>query len=316
MEEKLEILSTARAVILGHAVGDALGVPVEFKRRHVLDEKPLTDMIGYGTFNLPAGSWSDDTSMTLCALDVLADGQVDYTRIMENFVAWCYKGAFTPCGYCFDIGGTCQRAILNYHYHGVSPTECGMQGENSNGNGSLMRILPFALYSHFMDHSAQKTLDLAHTASTLTHAHVRSQMACGIYAVLLRCILHRGREGIKNGLCMAEYLYADEPQLATYARLFAPDFADLPRDEIRSSGYVVDSLEAAVWCLMTTDSYRDCVLKAVNLGEDTDTIAAIAGGLAGALYGVDAIPAPWLEALIRRELMEEMCARAAENWVK
>ena len=307
---------TIRAVILGHAVADALGVPVEFRSRGMLDQKPLTDMVGYGTYNLPAGSWSDDTSMTLCALDVLAEGEVDYRRIMENFHSWYSKGAYTPGDDCFDIGGTCLQAIRNYAVSGTFPTECGLRGDNSNGNGSLMRILPFVLYAHYAGYTDGEMGVLVHDASSLTHAHRRSLVGCGIYALLVRCILLHGYAGIGEGLRKAADLYASEPEMTAYDRMFSPDFAALPREAIRSSGYVVDSLEAAVWCLLTTDNYRDCVLKAANLGEDTDTVAAIAGGLAGALYGMEGIPAKWLDTLIRRDFIEEMCDRAAETWVK
>ena len=307
---------TIRAVILGHAVADALGVPVEFRSRGMLDQNPLTDMVGYGTYNLPAGSWSDDTSMTLCALDVLADGVIDYDRIMENFHSWYSKGAYTPGDDCFDIGGTCLQAIRNYAVSGTFPTECGLRGDNSNGNGSLMRILPFVLYAHYAGYTDEALTALVHDASSLTHAHQRSLVGCGIYALMMRCILLHGYAGIGEGLCKASELYASESELHTYARMLSPDFAVLPREAIRSSGYVVDSLEAAVWCLLTTDKYRDCVLKAANLGEDTDTVAAIAGGLAGALYGMEGIPVKWLDTLIRRACIEEMCDRAAETWVK
>ena len=307
---------TIRAVILGHAVADALGVPVEFRSRGMLDQKPLTDMVGYGTYNLPAGSWSDDTSMTLCALDVLAEGEVDYRRIMENFHSWYSKGDYTPGDDCFDIGGTCLRAIQNYAVYGMPPVECGLCGDNSNGNGSLMRILPFVLYAHYAGYTDGEMGVLVHDASSLTHAHRRSLVGCGIYALLVRCILLHGYAGIGEGLRKAADLYASEPEMTAYDRMFSPDFAALPREAIRSSGYVVDSLEAAVWCLLTTDNYRDCVLKAANLGEDTDTVAAIAGGLAGALYGMEGIPAKWLDTLIRRDFIEEMCDRAAETWVK
>ena len=309
-------MDTIRAVILGHAVADALGVPVEFRSRGMLDQAPLTDMVGYGTYNLPAGSWSDDTSMTLCALDVLADGVVDYRRIMENFHSWYSKGAYTPGDDCFDIGGTCLRAIQSYAVYGMPPAECGLRGDNSNGNGSLMRILPFVLYAHYAGYTDGEMGVLVHDASSLTHAHRRSLVGCGIYALLVRCILLHGYAGIGEGLRKAADLYASEPEMTAYDRMFSPDFAALPREAIRSSGYVVDSLEAAVWCLLTTDKYRDCVLKAANLGEDTDTVAAIAGGLAGALYGMEGIPAKWLDTLIRRDFIEEMCDRAAETWVK
>jgi ADP-ribosylglycohydrolase len=195
------------------------------------------------------------------------------------------------------------------------PTRCGLLGDYANGNGSLMRILPFVLYGYFRGYFTEEAVQLVHTASSLTHGHVISLIGCGIYTLLIRSILRQGREGIQEGLRMASAQYEGWDDLAAYARIFEEDFAALPRESIRSTGYVVDTLEAAVWCLLTTDNYRDCVLKAANLGEDTDTVAAIAGGLAGALYGMEGIPARWLDTLIRREFIEEMCDRAAKNWV-
>ena len=149
----------------------------------------------------------------------------------------------------------------------------------------------------------------------LTHAHPRSQIGCLIYSVLLTGLLrHPEKASVFHGLDQAMHLFGEEPEAAFYHRMFAPNYAYLDRSQIKSSGYVVDTLEAAVWCVITTDSYAECVLKAVNLGEDTDTVAAVAGGLAGALYGLDGIPQAWLDKLKKREWIEAMCERAAENW--
>jgi ADP-ribosylglycohydrolase len=183
-----------------------------------------------------------------------------------------------------------------------------------------MRIHPFVLYAYFVmphetgdDHSLWMTL--IRYASLLTHAHDRSVMACYIYGYILTSLLKEPtRESLAAGIQFAGEDLNHLPEFEHYTRLFAPDFAALPEDEIKSSGYVVDTLEAALWCLLTTDSYRDCVLKAVNLGGDTDTVAAVAGGLAGALYGYEGIPQAWRETLIKREWIEEMCERAGSEW--
>ena len=306
---------TIKAVMLGHAVGDALGVPVEFCGRKELDGNPVTDMKGFGTYPYPAGCWSDDTSMSLAALDSLADGKVDFDEIMHNFGKWLELDAYTPTGETFDAGRTCVNAIINYFANKKSTYDCGLTGERSNGNGSLMRIHPFALYGIAKEMPQDEYLQLLHTASALTHAHERSKMACGIYGMILeRILLHADKTAIVDGLAEAQELYLNNAENVHYQRLFSKDFPKLPREEIRSTGYVVDTLEAAIWCLLTTDSYEACVLKAVNLGEDTDTVAAIAGGLAGALYGYDAIPKKWLDTLYRRDFIEEMCERAAKAW--
>ena len=297
-----------RAVILGHAVADALGVPVEFHSRECLDASPVTEMIGYGSHNVPAGSWSDDTSMVLAALDGFYDGEIDYDSIMQNLVAWIYEAKYTPTDVMFDVGGTCLSAIRNYA-GGTPALMCGLKDSYSNGNGSLMRVHPFVLLC-WLDKSKDLD-DVVKKASSLTHAHERSVLGCKIYArVLLALLNNPSKAAVRLALSEAREELCDSPEYSHYERLFESGFENLPRESIKSSGYVVDSLEAAVWCLLTTESYRDCALKAVNLGEDTDTVAAIAGGLAGALYGTKAIPEEWLGTLKRRGVIEALIEKA------
>ena len=304
-----------KAVMLGHAVADALGVPVEFCSRVELAEKPVTEMLGYGSYPVPAGSWSDDTSMALCALDSLAKGEINYDEIMRNFGKWYYNDEYTPAGEMFDVGNTCSFAIHNYHNANCSFKNCGLDDERSNGNGSLMRIHPFVLYAHYKMMPLKEWEPMIFDASALTHAHERSKVGCGIYAYILLHLLADPNIGaVETALKRAEANYRDHKEFAHYTRVFQPDFAKLDADEIRSSGYVADTLEAAIWCLLTTDNYKDCVLKAVNLGSDTDTVAAVAGGLAGALYGYEAIPQEWRDTLIKRDYIEDMCVKAYKNW--
>ena len=308
------IKDKVKAVIFGHAVGDALGVPVEFLEREELAEKPVTDMMGYGTYPYPAGSWSDDTSMSIAALDSLAMGRLDFDDIMVKFGSWYYNDEYTPTGELFDVGNACSFAIDNYFSKHKSVEECGLKEEYSNGNGSLMRIHPFVLYAYAKQMSVDEWLEVIVKASALTHAHDRSKIGCLIYTFVLMSLLKN--KGIKEGLQKAEYYLNSCVEFAPYKRIFKDNFAVLSQEEIKSSGYVVDTLEAAIWCLMTTENYRDCVLKAVNLGDDTDTVAAIAGGLAGALYGYDAIPSEWIEELKKRNYIEELCDRASFVWTK
>ena len=299
-------VSLMKACILGHAVGDALGVPVEFSRRETLDQDPVTNMRGYGTYGMPAGSWSDDTGMTLCALSSLAEEAFSWDSVMENFGKWYFEDHFTPTGVTFDVGGTCANAITAYFAGEKDITRCGRCGERDNGNGALMRIIPFALY-------APDDLPFIETASALTHAHRRSQIACGIYSLILDALLSdRSKDAVYRGLARAESRYAGESDWRFFEPLASLD--ERSRESINSGGYVVSTLEAALWCLLHTDSYRDCVLQAVNLGSDTDTTAAVAGGLAGALYGYDAIPTEWLETLAKRNEIEALCDRAFARW--
>lgn len=346
-------LDQIRGMIFGFAVGDALGVPVEFHVREELDKAPVTGMRAYGTHRQPAGTWSDDTSMTLAAMESIARlGCVKYDDIMKNFVRWETEAAFTATGETFDVGGTTKSALRRFK-EGIPALQCGDTGEQDNGNGALMRILPFCAYivaengwdEWFAD------LDIVEKASSLTHAHPRSLVACRIYAVVA-CSLFYAKPGyahacIEAALEDAKWEFMDdddrkayteetgwkfyspeaedgekpvnEPEDSffsrytreakeTYARLwnFAADNLP-PKDEIRSRGYVVDTLEAALWCLLGTDDYRSAVLTAVNLGDDTDTTAAVTGGLAGLAYGIDAIPGEWLAALQNREEIEKLC---------
>lgn len=279
--------------IMGLVVGDALGVPVEFKER---DTYHVTDMIGYGTHFQPPGTWSDDSSMTLATLDSIGNkGEINPADIMWNFIYWYFGHEYTPNGLVFDIGNTTRIALESFDRN-TPIKNCGGRTAMDNGNGSLMRILPLA----FVNHTDQDIVNV----SSLTHAHPVSFTACIIYVEIAKNLV--------NGVPFDVAVYAASIRtgLSEYGRLKNVD--KLSRDEIKSTGYVVDTLEAALWCLYHSENYSDCVLKAVNLGGDTDTIAAVAGGLAGLLYGVGGekgIPERWIEQIPRREWIAELCEK-------
>ena len=304
--------------MLGLIVGDALGVPVEFMSRTELMKNPVTGMREYGTHHQPRGTWSDDSSMALAELDSIGTvGTIDYTDMMERFSRWCMYGEYTPFGEVFDIGIATSRALMNYA-KGIAPLESGGKTEWDNGNGSLMRILPVCLYLFERQKkvctSENESIYIIHAVSALTHAHVRSQMACGIYYFLVKAILEE--EGslenrLQKGMDRAYQYYrqdlSNHRELENYKRLAdLSEFKENPKEGIKSSGYVVDTLEAAVWCLLHSHSYKETVLMAVNLGEDTDTIGAVAGGLAGLYYKEEGIPQEWIQVIQRREWIEEV----------
>ena len=314
MGEGRGVLYNVRSAILGLAVADALGVPVEFRSRKTLSLDPVKGMRGYGTHCQPPGTWSDDTSMTVAALDAIVENGLDHGKIMDNFVAWLERGEYTATGVTFDVGNACAEAIGRYRDCGKKPLECGGRDEYSNGNGSLMRILPFVLYGAYGGFEGDY-LSMISEASSLTHAHPRSIVGCGIYAVIAGALLRAPhKESIRQAVRVCRQLYRAHPESEQYSRILNEKLEGLTADEIESSGYVVHTLEAALWCVMSTDSYRDCALRAVNLGDDTDTVAAVAGGLAGILYGCDGIPAEWLGELGRRDYLETICERAADAW--
>ena len=277
--------------IMGLVVGDAMGVPVEFKQRDTFN---VTDMIGYGTYDLPAGTWSDDSSMALATLESIARlGKVDTDDIMKNFVRWVNDNDFTPYGELFDIGRTTRNAIMRY-VAGIPAEQCGGMSVRDNGNGSLMRILPLA----FTDCD----YETVNSVSCLTHGHEISKTACRIYIYIARQLL--------QGKTMEQIYKCFSIKQSQFERL--PKLKELGRDEIKSSGYVVDSLEAALWCVLQSNSYCECILLAINLGDDTDTVAAIAGGLAGIIYGIggeQGIPQEWINQVARKEWIEELCGK-------
>jgi len=305
--------------VMGVVVGDALGCPVQFMSREEVAQKPVTGMRGYGTFNLPEGSWTDDSSLTIALLDSLNRKEgVDLDDIMENFMKWLHEGEFTPYGYSYDIGNGTMQAINRYRKY-RDAKKCGGDEEWNNGNGSLMRILPVCVYSSEMksrgEFSYSDAIKTVHAVGSLTHAHIRANIACGLYFFMVHQILNgsgtlkeRLQEGLTKGFAFYEMFLVDKENLHFYDRLRDLDaFSKISADMIKSSGYVVDTLEAAVWSLITTDSFESALLKAVNLGKDTDTVGAVAGGLGGLFYGYDAIPEDWLAAIKRREWIEEMC---------
>ena len=305
--------------IMGVVVGDALGCPVQFESREEVARHPVTGMRGYGTFNLPEGSWTDDSSLTIALLESIRRvGEIDLDDIMGNFMKCLYDGEFTPYGESYDIGRGTMQAINRYKKNRKAK-KCGGDEEWNNGNGSLMRIMPACLYCSVMEssgmYSDRDAIDVIHSVGGLTHAHIRSNIACGLYFFMAKYILFREgslqeriQEGLTQGFAFYESYLADKENLHYYDRLKDLEaFKSLPADKIKSTGYVVDALEAAVWSLITTDSFDQALLKAVNLGDDTDTVGAIAGGLAGLYYGYDSIPEDWLSAIKRREWIEEMC---------
>lgn len=307
MNEKI-----VKGMLLGLATGDALGVPVEFESRMTLKNAPVKNMRAFGSWSQPAGTWSDDTSLTIAAMESISRlGKIDYQDIMENFLRWYERDDFTATGERFDIGNTTRAAILRFSRRILPPTKCGATDDNTNGNGSLMRILPATLYLYgTRGKIGDDELKIIHEFSAMTHGHIISQISCGIYSLITAQILNGKNisESFLIGMNDAKNFYGTNEAFTNFSRLCDEKFTALPENKIYSSGYVVDTLEAALWCLLNTDDYKSLALKAVNLGGDTDTVAAVAGGLAGIFYGAESIPAEWLAILKRRDYLEKICA--------
>ena len=273
----------ALGAFLGLAVGDAVGTTLEFRPR---DAQPrLEDMVGGGPFRLPPGVWTDDTSMALALADSLAASKaLDCRDLMDRFVRWWRDGDYSPTGECFDIGNTTLDALDRYLQTG-DPV-AGSTDPRSAGNGSLMRLAPVAL--RFWHDRTRLITAAAAEQSRTTHGAEEAVDACRAFAELLADAI----AGSPRADVLAPRSFEGA---AAIARIMAGSWRGRARDTIRSSGYVVDTLEAAIWSVARTGNFRNAVLLAANLADDADTVAAVAGQLAGALYGLGGIPDAWLE---------------------
>jgi ADP-ribosylglycohydrolase len=290
-------------ILLGVAIGDALGVPVEFKNRNYLKEKPITDMIGYGTHTQPAGTWSDDSSLTFCLTEALIEG---YTieKSANNLLKWYTENYWTAYGDVFDIGNTTLKVIIKLK-NGVSANESGLNTEQSNGNGSLMRMSPLIIY--LQNQPIEKRFKIIKEESSITHAHMVSVIAC-FYFVEFGIGLLNGKEKFEVykelQKTIPDFLRTQsisEKEIKYFERLLVNNINEDDEEVIFSTGYVIYTLTASIWCILTTNSFKEAVLKAVNLGEDTDTTASVVGALAGLVYGQSQMPEKWINTIKRKD---------------
>jgi ADP-ribosyl-[dinitrogen reductase] hydrolase len=285
----------ALGCLLGLAVGDALGAAVEFAPRGSF--APVTDMRGGGPFKLHPGEWTDDTTMALCLADsLLASGTVDQDDLMTRLLAWLREGANTVPGRCFDIGNTTRAAIESFAADRFAAA--GSEDAQSAGNGSLVRVAPLAIIAA----NDPELETLAVRQSRTTHGAAECLDACRLFAAQLADALR----GADKDVVLRPRVMALQPRVLF---IDAGEYKAKTAEEIHASGYVVHTLEAALWAVWTTGSFRHAVLAAVNLGEDADSVGAVAGQLAGALYGVSAIPPEWLQQLAWRERIEMLAER-------
>lgn len=289
----LTLIDRYRGSLLGLACGDAVGTTVEFMPRGTFP--PVTDMVGGGPFNLKSGQWTDDTSMALClAESLLGKGGFDAKDQMGRYLNWWQWGYLSATGDCFDIGMTVREALAAYQRDG-NPF-AGSTHPHSAGNGSMMRLAPVVL---FFLADPQKVRTFTIESSRTTHGAQEAIECCLVLAQAISNAL--------TGVSKDEVLHVCDPALTApkVLAIAAGEYRHKSRDDIVGSGYAVASLEAAFWCFQHTDSFRDAVLAAANLGNDADTTAAIVGQLAGAYYGVQDIPLGWLETLWMREEIQD-----------
>lgn len=298
--------------LYGSLVGDALGVPVEFGSRAARKADPVTGMRSRGMHCQPAGTWSDDGSLLLCAVESLVEKGFDPQDMGERFLKWFDLGHWAAHGLVFDIGNA-TRTALDRISLGSPAEEAGGRDQYDNGNGSLMRILPVVLDGLQLDDENFSTR--IERASAITHAHARSKMACVFHGMMVRALVSglSPQDALRQAQACFAGRYESSSEFSHFAQVMKDGLIQEPEHQIESGGYVIDTLTASIWCLLATNSFAECVLKAVNLGDDTDTTGCVAGGLAGVYFGMEAIPPGWVAALPRqndlRILLERFTAK-------
>lgn len=301
--------------LLGVAVGDAVGVPFEFRSRDEMQQNPATEMIGHGTYNQPKGTWSDDSSLTFCLAESLINGY-DLQDISEKFIKWVDEAYWTAHDELFDIGITTSIAIsrLKQIVDEGNLDELKRQkhygDDRDNGNGSLMRIIPLLFY--IKGKPIKEQFEIVWEVSALTHRHIRAAMSCMIYLKLSEKLLQGKEKQVAYSEMRGEItdLWSEidflEKERKHFEKVIQNDIRNTKIEDLKSGGYVIEVLESSIWFFLNKDSYRETILSIINLGHDTDTSAAIAGGLAGIYYGQKGIPKEWVASIARVDDIVEL----------
>lgn len=283
--------------LVGLACGDAVGTTLEFKARGTFE--PITDMVGGGPFHLSPGQWTDDMSMALCLAHSLVDHKgFDAVDQIERYCDWYERGYMSVTGECFDIGNTVRAALKKYRQ--TNEPFAGATHDASSGNGAIMRLAPIPMAYH---NDIATCIDYAGISSLTTHGSEKCMESARLFASLI-CLAFTAKD--KADIFNANAYRSDCASVQAIADL---EFLAKTYDELTGSGYVIESLESALWCFMNSTSFEDCILLSANIGNDADTTAAICGQIAGAFYGVDAIPDPWLNKLAMKKQIFEVAHR-------
>lgn len=301
----MELLDRFRGCLLGLATGDAVGTALEFQPRGSFE--PLTDMVGGGAYGLRPGEWTDDTSMALCmAYSLLSQKGFDGADQMDRYLRWWHDGYMSSTGICFGMGSTVGAALVRYEHSG--DPFAGSVDPRSAGNGSIMRLAPVVLF-YYPDREAVQ--HYAVESSRTTHAAPEALDAVRLFAdVVCRALDGLPKEDVLSATDLSALA---SPSIASIAR---GEYRRKSEDAIRSGGYVVETLEAALWCFWQTDSFEAAILKSANLGYDADTTAAVCGQVAGAFYGATGIPSKWLERLAMHHEIDGLAAKIFAQQVR
>ncbi|MFD2372114.1 ADP-ribosylglycohydrolase family protein [Brevibacillus sp. GCM10020057] len=293
--------------LIGLAIGDAIGTTVEFKKPGTFPK--VTDMVGGGVFDLPKGCWTDDTSMALCLAESLITMKgFDPVDQMERYVKWYRSGHLSSIGECFDIGNATAEALQRFEKTGEP--FCGSENPFSAGNGSIMRLAPVPLY---FSHDLSEAAKWSASSSRTTHAARECVDACRLFGVMIAAAANGlGKEELLHPNTF-DFLWEEDPLTPSIEAIYKGTYKRLQPPEIQGSGYVVKSLEAALWAFYHGKTFEEGVLLAVNLGDDADTTGAVYGQLAGAHYGLESIPSDWVELLAMKELIFDYAKRLQQS---
>ena len=311
---KFNYIDQVVGALIGNVVGDALGIPVVFSKREDLKSNPVLEMQGFGSYLVAAGTWSENTSMSLALMDSVREcKRINVSDIMNKLSRWVYLSEYTANSETINVNTTIELAAEKFK-RGTIPQDCGDNFEFASDNGALVRILPVALLCHNYNIVGKQRYEVVSEITKLTHANEKCIMANLIFVNFVCYLMDGFYPAIALQRTQQEcYNFFSDACVARYDRLLVGNIAELPEDEIRSSSDVIDTLEAAIWSLITTRNYETAVIRAVNLGSDTAAIGALTGAIAGGYYGENAIPKRWLDQTKKIKEIKEIATSFAKT---
>ena len=298
--------------IIGLAIGDAIGVPIEKKTREELIINPVTEMLVNSTYDLPKGTWSGSTSMVLATIDSINKTLTIDTRDLANkFVDWIKNANYTANNRVFNISTTIVQSLAVYEEGYTEPEKCGGDYESENENGSLMRMLPIAYYAYAKKLEVLDIYEIVRKTSSITYAHEISIMGCFIYVCYaIKLLEGKTKEEAYNYIKNIDYReYFSNSTFKKYSRIIKDNIYEYDLDNIKSTNYIIDTLEAVLWVIHNTESFNSSIIGAINLGDDTSAIGACTGGLAGIIYGIRTINIDWKVDLLKYDYIKEFCEK-------
>jgi ADP-ribosylglycohydrolase len=290
--------------VIGLAIGDAMGVPTEGNKREILLAKPVVKMLPKISAGIPKGAWSDNTSLSIATIDAISKSGINYTAMGDNYVRWFTTNQFCSINESFGVSNTTLKSLVRYTQRLEEAYECGSDDYYDNGNDPLCRCLPLAYYFNVKKDTDKKILEVVKRVCSITHKHEVAVLGCYIYVRFLMYLLKGiNKHSALNQVRKLDFSMFNKSSLDEYKRILVADINEFDIDEIKNSSFIVDTLEAAIWCFMKSESFKECAIATTNIGGDTPTIGAIAGSLAGIFYGYSNIPKSYLEDLRKRDYL-------------